>query len=253
MNIKDNFSAIAASYANWRPEYPEALFAYLAALTTEHNKALDCGTGSGQAAKLLAAHYEEVYATDISAAQLQHAVILPNIKYSISPAEKTVFPGNYFDMICAAQAAHWFDHAIFYKEAERILKPGGILALIGYGLIAIDVNLDLIIWHLYKDMLGNYWDKERKFIDDHYRSLPFPYAEIKMPQFEIKCNWNLPQLLGYLSTWSALSHYKKSTNEDPLQQLLPALQNAWGKPEEVKPVHFPVISKVAVVKQAVLK
>jgi ubiquinone/menaquinone biosynthesis C-methylase UbiE len=248
LNIKDNFSANAAGYAAWRPEYPEALFAYLASLNSEHNKALDCGTGNGQAAKHLAVHYKEVYATDISAAQIQHAVVLPNINYSISPAEKTIFSDNYFDMICAAQAAHWFDHKIFYKEAERILKTDGVLALIGYGLIEVDKDIDVLIKTLYKDILGTYWDKERRFIDDNYQSLPFPYAVIPAPEFEINCNWNLPQLLGYLSTWSALNHYKKNNNTDPLQDMLPALQKAWGKEELIKPVRFPVISKIGVVK-----
>jgi ubiquinone/menaquinone biosynthesis C-methylase UbiE len=245
LNIKDNFSAIAASYASWRPEYPEALFTFLASLTKEHNAALDCGTGNGQAAKHLAAYYKQVQATDISAAQLQHAVVMPNIQYSISPAEKTIFPGNYFDIICAAQAAHWFNHDIFYNEAERILKPGGIIAFIGYALIEVNKNVDEVIHILYKDILGEYWDKERRYIDDHYQSLPFPYTAITIPQFEINCEWNLPQLLGYLSTWSALNHFKKINKHDPLQQLLPALQKAWGSDDLIKTIHFPIISKIA--------
>ncbi len=248
MNIKDNFSAIAAGYAAWRPEYPDELFTYLASFSAAHNKALDCGTGNGQAAKLLSTYYKDVYATDISAAQLKHAVRMPNIHYSISAAEKTIFPGNYFDIVCAAQAAHWFDLSAFYKEVERILKPGGLLALIGYGLIEIDEHINILIKTLYKDILGNYWDKERKFIDDHYGSLPFPYIETAVPKFEIKCNWNLLQLLGYLSTWSALGHYKKINNKDPLQELLAALQNAWGEENILKQVSFPVITKIAVLK-----
>jgi len=248
LNLKDNFSDIAAGYAAWRPEYPEELFTYLASLTAGYNNALDCGTGNGQAAKLLAKYYNDVYATDISAAQLEHAVIMPNIHYSISPAEKISFPDNFFDIICAAQAAHWFDHSVFYKEADRVLKPAGVLALIGYGLIEIENNIDVLIQTLYKNILGNYWDKERKFIDDHYQSLPFPYKQIPVPQFKINCHWNLQQLLGYLNTWSALNHYKKINNTDPLQNLLPALQKAWGNGGLVKPVYFPVITKIAVVK-----
>lgn len=248
MNIKDNFSDIAGSYAAWRPEYPEELFTYLASLSAKHDKALDCGTGNGQAAKLLAMHYKEVYATDISAAQLQHAVALPNIYYSVSPAEKTVFPDHYFDMLCAAQAAHWFDHELFYSEAERILKPGGVLALIGYGLIEINEATDKLIRHLYKDILGEYWDKERKFIDDHYHSLPFPYTETAAPSFQINCEWNLAQLIGYLNTWSALGHYKKINGANPLTDIFPALQKTWGGDEIIRQVCFPVITKIAAIR-----
>lgn len=246
MNIKDNFSEIAGNYAAWRPEYPEELFTYLASLSAQHDKALDYGTGNGQAAKLLAKHYKEVYATDISAAQLQHAAAMPNIYYSVSPAEQTDFPNNYFDILCAAQAAHWFDHELFYKEAERILKSDGVLALIGYGLIEINEEADKLIRTLYTDILGAYWDKERKFIDDHYRSLPFPYKEIVAPSFQINCNWNLSQLTGYLDTWSALGHYKKANGTDPLKEMFPALQKTWGGDEKIRQVNFPVITKIAI-------
>lgn len=246
MNIKDNFSAIAGNYATWRPEYPEELFIYLASLSAKHVKALDCGTGNGQAAKLLAKHYEEVYATDISEAQIKHAVAVPNVHYRVRPAEKTDFPDHYFDMVCAAQAAHWFDHKFFYKEAERILKPGGVLALIGYGLIEANNDIDRLIKALYKDILGSYWDKERKYIDDHYQSLPFPYKEIIAPSFQIKCNWNLAQFTGYMNTWSALGHYKKANNTDPLKEMFPALQKSWGGDEITRKVCFPIITKIAI-------
>lgn len=246
MSVKDNFSDIAGNYASWRPEYPQELFRYLSSLSAEHNKALDCGTGNGQAAKLLAKYYKEIYATDISEAQLKHAVALPNIQYSISPAEKTDFPDQYFDMICAAQAAHWFNHEVFYKEVERILKPNAVLALIGYGLIEIDLEIDRLIKTLYTDILGAYWDKERRFIDDHYRSLPFPYKETAIPSFKIECEWSLAQLVGYLNTWSALNHYKKITGINPLDEMLPGLQKTWGSADVVRAVQFPIITKVAV-------
>lgn len=248
MSIKDNFSDIAGNYATWRPEYPPELFTCLSSLSSENNKALDCGTGNGQAAKLLARFYKEVYATDISEAQIKHAVASPNIHYSISPAEKTDFPAGYFDMICAAQAAHWFDHEVFYKEVERILKPNGVLALIGYGLIEVNADIDELIKTLYTDILGAYWDKERRFIDDHYQSLPFPYEETEIPSFQIECEWDFAQLIGYLNTWSALNHYKKEKGVNALEEIIPELKRIWGSEEVVKSINFPLISKVAVMK-----
>lgn len=248
MSTKDNFSEIAGNYATWRPEYPPELFTCLSSLSSEHFKALDCGTGNGQAAKLLARFYKEVYATDISEAQLKHAVALPNIHYSVSTAEKTDFPARYFDMVCAAQAAHWFKHKVFYKEVERILKPNGVLALIGYGLIEINAEIDKLIKTLYTDILGTYWDKERRYIDDHYKSLPFPYEETEIPSFQIECEWNFTQLIGYLNTWSALNHYKKEKGINALEEIIPELKRIWGSEEVVKSMHFPVITKAAVIK-----
>jgi ubiquinone/menaquinone biosynthesis C-methylase UbiE len=248
LSTKDNFSEIAGNYATWRPEYPPELFRYLSSLSSKHDKALDCGTGNGQAAKLLAKYYQEVYATDISEAQLKHAVVMPNIYYSIGGAEKIDFPDQYFDMICAAQAAHWFNHELFYKEVERILKPNGVLALIGYGVIEINDDIDKLIKTLYTGILGTYWDKERRFIDDDYRSLPFPYKETQAPSFQIECEWNFAQLIGYLNTWSALNHYLKEKRINPLDEMISEMQNIWGSEDVVRPVRFPVITKIAVIR-----
>jgi hypothetical protein len=151
-------------------------------------------------------------------------------------------------MVCAAQAAHWFNHEIFYKEVERILKPNGVLALIGYGLIEINADIDKLITTLYTDILGAYWDKERRFIDDHYRSLPFPYEETEIPSFQIECKWNLAQLIGYLNTWSALNHYKKEKGINPLEEIIPELKGIWGNEDLVRSVQFPIITKVAIIR-----
>jgi len=69
----DHFSATAAAYATFRPRYPDALFEWLAAIAPSRECAWDCATGSGQAASGLARHFEQVVATDPSAAQLAHA------------------------------------------------------------------------------------------------------------------------------------------------------------------------------------
>ena len=49
--FKDHFSSASDRYAAYRPDYPAALFAWLAGLCAEHDLAWDCATGSGQAAQ----------------------------------------------------------------------------------------------------------------------------------------------------------------------------------------------------------
>jgi hypothetical protein len=115
-------------------------------------------------------------------------------------------------------------------------------------LIEINDDIDKLIKTLYTEILGIYWDKERKFIDDHYQTLPFPYKETQIPSFQIDCEWNFAQLIGYLNTWSALNHYKKVNRINPLEELLPELQNIWGSEDVVRPVRFPVITKIAIIR-----
>ena len=55
VTFKDHFSQRSALYAAHRPLYPDALFDFVTGLAAEHHLALDCGTGTGQAAIGLAA------------------------------------------------------------------------------------------------------------------------------------------------------------------------------------------------------
>lgn len=48
-------------------------------------------------------------------------------------AEKLPFPDGSVDLLAAASAAHWFDVPKFLAEANRVLKPGGCMALLGFG------------------------------------------------------------------------------------------------------------------------
>src|SRR5688572_9742411 len=109
MNAKDNFSRVSSGYAKYRPGYPDQLFKDLAALCTNHDNALDCGTGSGQFAVQLLPYFKNIYATDISSDQLSHAQQQEQISYSVASAEQTDFPDIFFDLVTVAQAIHWFN------------------------------------------------------------------------------------------------------------------------------------------------
>ena len=149
------------------------------------------------------------------------------------------------DLIVVGQAAHWFDFDKFYPEVQRVLRPGGLLALVGYHLLKIDEPTDDIINHLYRNILGEYWDPERRHVDAAYTSLPFPFLEIDFPPMDMTYAWTLDHLLGYLGTWSAVQHFTKKNGVSPVDEwLVAALRQHW--PEGVvKTVRFPIFGRVA--------
>lgn len=163
--MKDNFSTQAAEYAIYRPTYPQELYDYLFSLVKGKSAAWDCATGNGQVARILAQEFEHVYATDISEKQLSQALKLPNITYQVESSDQTQVPDQSFNLITVAQAIHWFNFDAFYSEVKRTLKPDGILAVIGYGLMFIDQKVDKSVHKLYQDILGKYWDTERRYIE----------------------------------------------------------------------------------------
>lgn len=241
--MKDNFSNQAEGYSIYRPTYPQELYDYLFKLTLNKQAAWDCATGNGQVARVLAGLFERVYATDISENQLKNALQLPNITYKVEPAEQTTVGDNTFDLITVAQAIHWFNFEAFYAEVKRTLKPNGLFAVIGYGIMYIDKKVDKAVHKLYEDILGKYWDNERRYIEENYKTIPFPFEELVAPHFQIKTAWNFNQLIGYLNTWSALQHYKKANERNPLEYMFTELKEAWGDDAE-KDVHFPVLLRV---------
>ncbi len=241
--MKDLFSEQAKAYAQFRPHYPKELFDHLLMLLPAKDMAWDCGTGNGQVASVLADHFTQVYATDISRQQLNEAVQKANIYYSVQRAEKTLFAVNQFDLITVAQAIHWFQFEAFYAEAKRTLKPGGLIAVIGYGLVQTEKPLQKIIDHFYTKIIGPYWDAERHYIDEGLQTIPFPFTEMPMPAFQITYTWRFEQLIGYMGTWSAVKHYVKQNQQDPVLLIKDSLQSAWGD-QTTHPFTFPVLLRV---------
>lgn len=241
--MKDNFSKQSSGYSKYRQSYPQELFDYLLQLVNNKNCAWDCGTGSGQFAAGLANYFHEVYATDISENQIEHAVRKDNIIYKVERAERKSFPDNKFDLITVAQAIHWFNFDKFYEEVKRTLNPQGLFVVIGYHLPRINKQIDEVVDDFYSNIVGKYWDKERKYIDEYYKTIPFPFTEIETPQFSSKYKWSLNHFIGYLNTWSAVQHYKDKNKSNPVNLIESRLKTLWENDEE-KPVCFPVVLRV---------
>ncbi|MCM8570232.1 class I SAM-dependent methyltransferase [Gramella jeungdoensis] len=239
--MKDNFSSHAEDYSRYRPKYPAEVYDYIIARLSGHEKAWDCGTGNGQVAAEIYAFFKKVEATDISTNQIKNAVKRENIHYSVQPAEKTDFPDNDFDLIITAQAIHWFNFNKFYNEVKRCLKPDGLFAVLGYGLFSGNPETNKIIGHFYNNVIGSYWDPERKYLEDNYFSIPFPFSEIETPMFYQEYKWTIDQLLGYLRTWSAVKHYEQANHEDPVSLIEKDLRKAFGVKNEVS---FPILFRL---------
>jgi hypothetical protein len=147
-------------------------------------------------------------------------------------------------LITVAQALHWFDIPAFCEEANRVLRRGGILAVWTYNLLDVQAEINRLVNHLYEAILGDYWPLERTLVENGYAQINFPFEELDHRDFQMIANWDLSQLLGYLRTWSALRRYRKTHGADPIETLLPALSDAWGKAEAVRLIHWPLSLRI---------
>jgi|ERR1043165_4436362 ubiquinone/menaquinone biosynthesis C-methylase UbiE len=246
--MKDNFSKQAEVYAKYRPGYPPELYDFV--LTHVYNKstAWDCATGNGQTAIELAKHFKKVFATDISQKQIDNALHAKNIFYSLQAAEHTNFEENIFDLVTVSQALHWLNMEKFYVEVKRVTKPGGWIAVWMYSLCNISSEIDeLINEKHYRNTLGAYWDYERKYVDDCYATLSFPFSEIKSPIFQIVLYWTMDELSGYLNSWSALQKFIATKHYNPVDELMIKIK-PWWKEEKMKIV-FPLYLRMGQVEK----
>lgn len=236
----DHFSGHAADYARYRPGYPPALFDWLAEQAPARNLAWDCGCGNGQASVPLAARFARVVATDRSIQQIAQAAAHPRIEYRAAPAEASGLADSCCDLVTVAQALHWFDFDRFYAEVRRVLRPGGLFAAWTYRLLRAEPAVDAVLADFYGRVLGPHWPPERRWVDAGYAGMPFPFAEIPAPVYEIRLAWTLADLLAYLGTWSASRRCREATGSDPIPQLAERLAPVWGLREGVKEIVWPI-------------
>jgi SAM-dependent methyltransferase len=242
MAFQDHFSTQASVYAKARPHYPPGLFAELARLAPGRALAWDCGTGNGQAAVALARHFDQVIATEPSAAQLAEAMPHAHVVYLRSAELLPGVPEGTVDLVTAAQAAHWFDRPKFYAEVGRVLRPGGVVALWTYELCSITPEIDAAVYRFYKGPIGPYWPPERSHCETGYRELEFPFVELPFPAVAMEHHWTLAEFVGYLRSWSAVNHYIKAHNHDPVPALEKELAPLWGG--EPRRISWPLSGRI---------
>jgi ubiquinone/menaquinone biosynthesis C-methylase UbiE len=241
---KDLFSKQADLYARYRPTYPKELYEYILSFVKEKNTAWDCATGNGQAAVVLAEYFKKVIATDISAAQIEKAIPKGNIEYSVCSAESTPFADNTFDLVTVAQAYHWIKWDEFKKEVTRVCKANAVIAVWTYDRNSLgDKKIDDAIRGFYENVTKPYWDYERKYVEEKYSTVEFDYELLPVKNFETILNWQREDLIGYISSWSAVQKYIKINGQSPIPIIEEEIKKLWVK-GEAKKVVFPIYLKL---------
>src|SRR5439155_19126533 len=192
----------------------------------------------------LAEHFRRVFATDASAKQIAEARPHPRVEYRVSPAERCPLPDRTADLVTVAQALHWFDLDAFYAEVRRMCRPGGLVAATCYYAPTAGPEVEPVLRRFQNEFVGPYWPAGREWVDEGYRTIPFPFSELPAPRFELTVAADLAWFLGYLGTWSATKEFTKANGFDPVARLRDEFAAAWGDPAAVRAVHWDLTVRV---------
>jgi trans-aconitate 3-methyltransferase len=231
----------AASYASFRPSYPPALYQHLLAYHKgPRNVCLELGCGHGVVSRNLAPHFKRVIATDPSPNMVKQAQAqtpasdFPNVQVNQGTAENlSAVESGSVDMVCAAQAAHWFDFKRAWPEMFRVLRPGGTLALWCYkDHVYVDYPKasGILLGFMYgdsKETLGPFWEPGRQIVRGNYRAIQPPkdlFVEEKRIEYEpetkgpgsgkgenlMRRTMTVDQSKEYMHTWSSVHSWQEA-------------------------------------------
>jgi len=164
------------------------------------------------------------------------------------------------DLVTVAQALHWFNFDVFHATVRRVLKPnGGVYVAMVYDLPIVSAAVDALVRHYDQDIVGSYWDINRKWVDQHYETISLgALAEFEIKEVDsfLKDNqfmdleWNFEDLLGFLDSWSSTQNFiKKNGGKNPARdnaEFVKNLQQAWGQPlENARKFRWPLFFRIA--------
>ncbi|KAG4066030.1 hypothetical protein HA402_001277 [Bradysia odoriphaga] len=215
-------------YTKFRPKTPEQCIQWIVEylseqITKESGKfsaAADIGCGTGQCTVLLADYFKNVHGFDVAESQINQANRdnqYSNVSYSVSPAEQIPLPDHSLDLITCSQCFHWFDFENFYTEVNRLLKPGGVLALITY-IRPLIVHSDNEIRNLIRNSftsppLNAFVDEKLKIVDNGYADVVLPFNDVQRRETTVYADGVTgSQIIGYIKSWSS---YGRCVQEEP--------------------------------------
>lgn len=227
-------------YSQFRPTYPASLLNHLLAHCETTQRAWDCCTGNGQLAYLLAEAFREVLASDISFSQLAFPKSRSNIRFRLENVLDAPHPEESQDLVTIAQALHWLDRSRFYALVFRVLKPGGVLAILNYRFSQDPHLAGLTRFFIQRisnaQTLEMLTPIEKGYAADRPPGLTF----LDSRELPLAQHWDLEQYIGFLKTISVTNKLEPEAYRRLLLECRERARNIWRVPGEALPVQRPL-------------
>jgi SAM-dependent methyltransferase len=128
-NRELSFDRVADEYERTRPTYPPEVLDLLP--LQDDAAVLDLGAGTGKLTRVLAARYRDVTAVEpLGNMRALLERVVPEVTALPGSAERIPLDDLSVDAVFAAQAFHWFDKSLALPEIVRVLRAGGLFAVV---------------------------------------------------------------------------------------------------------------------------
>ncbi|KAI8741946.1 methyltransferase [Biomphalaria glabrata] len=212
---------LAQVYAAYRPKYPLAVFdaimTYHDEVTTNgRSMALDVCCGPGQSTLPLVPLFEKVVGVDISQDLLDHMPKdIPNLTtYMCAAEDLSMIESQSVDLVTTGASLHWLNTDKFFKEAKRVLKPGGTFAAYMFQMEDLcDEEANKAYEEFYATM-KDYLTSKLVIIANKYETIDFPFHCIKRLDIQVKMEMTIDQFKGYMASchfWPPYSQANPTT------------------------------------------
>lgn len=214
----DLFAGTARYYESYRPRYPEQLFDDLLARTVGENGdvLVDLGSGTGEVAVPLAAHFGSVLAVEpdpdmlaLGRAKTERAGIT-NVEWWQARAEDVPLPEHGCDLITAGSSFHWMDRDLLSARFRTALTGRGAVAVLG-GSSSPWGGSEAADWHEAALAVLRRWLGEERRAGNGTYAVNKQHADYLEPagfrveptlRYPTRQRWTIEDYLGYLYSTS---------------------------------------------------
>jgi hypothetical protein len=125
-----------------------------------------------------------------------------------------------------------------------VSKPNAVIAIWTYHRHTTgDDKIDQAVRDFYEHITKPYWDYERKYVEEKYTTVEFDYELLPVKDFETVLQWQREDLIGYISSWSAVQKFIKVNSYSPVLIVEEKIKKLWAS-GEAKKVVFPIYLKL---------
>lgn len=241
----------AAKYQSARPGHPSKIVTKVLDFLKEGYKgpltrALDVGCGSGLSTINLVPHFSSVLGTDLSEAMIQQARQThsqPGLEFLTGGADSLPCPDGSVQVVMVGRAIHYFNQETFFKEVDRVLSPGGVLAYYSVHFpTVLNPAIDKLWWEvLDSEELRPHWPVNpgdghiigaRNRRDYYVHTIKSPYPDKRIDEsVSYDRPLSLATLAAELDTYSAAVRFRaecSNTSSSLVSTFLPRALKALG-------------------------